>query len=642
MTIPNLRSIHDILDEKNNIVPFHEIEKALSGLAEVPTTDTQMIDVLVRGGVLTPFQAQAVREGRASELVMGSYIILDKIGAGGMGAVYKARHRLTKRIDAIKVLKKDLVGSPDSFARFMREMQANAKCTHPGVVMLLYADEGPLGYFLAMEFVDGTDLAGLVMKRGPLPLAEAVDFTAQSARALAYVHSRGLVHRDIKPANFLVDKSGTVKVADLGLVRISDGPETSDAAEQESLTQAYTIAGTLEFMAPEQAVDTKTADHRADIYSLGCTLWYLLTARNVYAAKTQMQKIMAHQKEPIPSLTQARPDAPPALDAIFRKMVEKEVSKRYQSMQDVANDLAKLNLAPVAVAAEEGGATMVMEGGIAALAAASSVAMSPETLVGGQASSTVVVVVESSDFLLKRMVKEAQALGADEVVPAKNIMQAQEALHDKPGVRLVIASNTLADGSGLDLLRQMRLEDSTRDIEFVLATSDEPVESVVQGFAKSVVISKTNIKSHLSELAGKWFSSAKVSKPVPKPVSDMTVLIADDSLFARRRLETAVRDIGFNQVTVVKDGAEAIEKIESGTFDIIISDFNMPHHTGDQVASRARQSALNRETPILMYTSETEEHILQSARKSGVDKILPKNATVEQVQEGVRHLLGMV
>jgi len=431
-----------------------------------------------------------------------------------------------------------------------------------------------------------------------------------------------------------------VKVADLGLVRISDGPETSDAAEQESLTQAYTIAGTLEFMAPEQAVDTKTADHRADIYSLGCTLWYLLTGKNVYAAKTQMQKIMAHQKEPIPSLTQARPDAPPALDAIFRKMVEKEVSKRYQSMQDVANDLAKLNLAPVAdaVAAEEGGATMVMEGGIAALAAASSVAMSPETLVGGQASSTVVVVVESSEFLLKRMVKEAQALGADEVIPAKNIMQAQEALHDKPGVRLVIASNTLADGSGLDLLRQMRLEDSTRDIEFVLATSDEPVESVVQGFAKSVVISKTNIKSHLSELAGKWFSSAKVSKPV----SDMTVLIADDSLFARRRLETAVRDMGFKQVTVVKDGAEAIEKIESGTFDIIISDFNMPHHTGDQVASRAKQSSLNRKTPILMYTSETEDHILQSARKSGVDKILPKNATVEQVQEGVRHLLGMV
>lgn len=638
MTIPNLGSIQEILH--NNIVPVHELEKAFAGTANSTSTDTQVIDVLVRGGVLTPFQAQAVREGRASELVMGNYILLDKLGAGGMGAVYKARHRRMKRVAALKVLKKELVGSPDSIMRFQREVETSARCSHPGVVGVYDADEGPLGHFLAMEFVDGTDLAGLVLKRGQLPLAEAVDYIAQSARALAYVHSRGLVHRDIKPANFLVDKSGTVKVADLGLVRVSDGPETSDAAEQESLTQAYTIAGTLEFMAPEQAVDTKTADHRADIYSLGCTLWYLLTGRNVYAAKTQMQKIMAHQKEPIPSLTQARPDAPPALDAIFRKMVEKEVSKRYQSMQDVANDLAKLNLAPVAetVAAEEGGATMVMEGGIAALAAASSLAVSPETIVGGQSASTVVVVVESSDFLLKRMVKEAQALGADEVIPAKNIMQAQEALHDKPGVRLVIASNTLADGSGLDLLRLMRLEDSTRDIEFVLATSDEPVESVVQGFAKSVVISKKNLNAHLSDLAGKLFSPGKGSKAV----SDMSVLIADDSLFARRRLETAVRDMGFKQVTVVKDGAEAIEKIESGSYDIIISDFNMPHHTGDQVASRAKQSALNRKTPILMYTSETEDHILQSARKSGVDKILPKNATAEQVQEGVRHLLGMV
>ena len=144
------------------------------------------------------------------------------------------------------------------------------------------------------------------------------------------------------------------------------------------LFRSYTIAGTLEFMAPEQAVDTKTADHRADIYSLGCTLWYLLTGKNVYAAKTQMQKIMAHQKEPIPSLTQARGDAPPALDAIFRKMVEKDVSKRYQSMQEVADDLSKLNLAPASdtVSGEEAGATMVMEGGIAALAAASSMANS--------------------------------------------------------------------------------------------------------------------------------------------------------------------------------------------------------------------------------------------------------------------------
>lgn len=637
MTIPNLGSIQEIL--QHNIVPVHELEKAFAGLTDSPSSDSQVIDLLVRSGVLTSFQAQAVREGRAAELVMGNYIVLDKLGAGGMGAVYKARDVILERLSAIKVLKQELVASPDNAARFLRESRATAKCPHPGVVAVYTAAKADLGFYLAMEFVEGTDLAGLVMKRGPLPVPEAVDYVAQAARAMAYVHSRGLVHRDIKPANFLLDKSGTVKVADLGLVRISDGAESSDGADQESLTQAYTIAGTLEFMAPEQAVDTKTADHRADIYSLGCTLWYLLTGRNVYAAKTQMQKIMAHQKEPIPSLRQVRPDAPVALDAIFRKMVEKDVSKRYQSMEEVARDLAKLNLAsvPEPVTTEEVGATMIVEGGLAALAG-STMAGSPETFMAGNASTSVVIVVESSDFLLKRMAKEAALLGADEVVTVRNIMQAQEALHDKAGVRLVIASNTLADGSGIDLLRQMRSDDSTKGIPFVLATSDDAVPSAVQGYENSVVISKKNFHApHLSELAGKWVSAGKPTKPV----SSMTVLIADDSLFARRRIEAAARDMGFEHLTVVKDGAEAIEKIEAAPFDIIISDFNMPFQTGDQVARKARQSALNSKTPILMYTSETEESILQAAHKSGVDKILPKNATTEEVQAGVRELLGL-
>ena len=132
MTIPNLGSIQEILN--NNIVPVHELEKAFAGTADAPSTDTQVIDVLARGGVLTPFQAQAVREGRASELVMGNYIILDKLGAGGMGAVYKARHRRMKRIAALKVLKKELVGSADSVLRFQREVETSARCSHPGVV----------------------------------------------------------------------------------------------------------------------------------------------------------------------------------------------------------------------------------------------------------------------------------------------------------------------------------------------------------------------------------------------------------------------------------------------------------------------------------------------------------------------------
>lgn len=632
MTIPNLSCTQEILDLK--IVPVHELEKPFSGLKEPPATNAQAVDILARAGVLTPFQAQAVREGRAQELVMGNYIVLDKLGSGGMGAVYKARDRRMKRVAALKVLKKELVGSPDTVARFNREVEATAQCTHPGVVGVFTADEGPQGHYLAMEFVDGPDLAGLVMKRGPLPVPEALDCVLQAARALAYVHSKGLVHRDIKPANFLRDGSGVVKVADLGLVRITDHAESASDPDQESLTQAYTIAGTLEFMAPEQAMDTKAADHRADIYSLGCTLWYLLTGRNVYQAKSQMQKILAHQKEPIPSLCQARPEVPPALDAIFHRMVEKDPARRYQSMNEVANDLARVSLA---FAQEQAGATLLDAGGMAALAAATPSALAlPETDPVPGKSPTVIVVVESSDFLLNRMAGEVRSLGQVEVVKAKNLMQAQEALHDHPGVRLVIASNTLPDGSGVDLLRQMRAEEPTRDIPFMLATAGDDGAAAIQPFDKTVVISKKNFHGpHLLELAGQWL-------PLPaKPAGSMSVLIADDSPFARSRLENVVRSMGFGSIKLAKDGAEALEMVESARFDLIITDFNMPHFTGDAVARKARQGARNSQTPVMMYTSETDSQSLQAAHKAGVDKILPKNATVEDVQTSIRQLVRM-
>lgn len=637
MTIPsNLGTIHDILD--NKILTAQELEKSFAGVPGPVATDEAAVEILSRDGALTPFQAQAVREGRAAELQMGNYIVLDKLGAGGMGAVYKARDRRMKRMAALKVLKKELVGSPDSVARFNREVEASAQVAHPGVIAVYYTDEGPMGHYLAMEFVEGTDLAGLVMKRGPLPIAEAVETIRQAAVAMAYVHSKGLVHRDIKPANFLIDKSGTVKVADLGLVRITEQSEISADADQESLTQAYTIAGTLEFMAPEQAMDTKSADHRADIYSLGCTLWYLLTGRNVYQAKTQMQKILAHQKEPIPSLCQARPDAPPALDAIFRKMVEKEISKRYQSMDEVASDLSKLKLsAPAAtVAAEENGATMVVQGGMAALAESAEIA-SPETLVAGQSVSTVIV-VDSSDFFLKRMASQAESLGKQfQVVKAKNIMQAREALHDHPGVCLVLASKTLADGSGVELLQEMRQEDSTRGIMFGLVTSDDDGASAVAGIDRAMAIKKNSFAADLAELAGKIQQGGGPSKPV----ADMAALIADDSHFARKRIEKALRAMGFANITVAKDGAEAVEKIEASAFDMIVTDFNMPNLTGEAVTRKVRLDTRNSKTPVLMFTSETEDHILQSAWQAGVDKILPKNATEEDVQSSVRQLLGL-
>lgn len=638
MQIPNLTIIQDLLSL--NIIGVHDLEKAFAPIdgTAAPFNPAEIADLLVKSGDLTPFQAQAAREGRAAELVMGNYIVLDKLGSGGMGAVYKARHRRMKREAALKVLKKELVSSADSVLRFQREAESSARCSHPGVVAAYDADEGPLGHFLAMEFVDGTDLAGLVTKRGPLPVAEAIDCTLQAARAMAYVHSRGLVHRDIKPANFLRDNKGVIKVADLGLVRVTECNEGTDGEESENLTQAYTIAGTLEFMAPEQAVDTKTADHRADIYSLGCTLWYLLTAKNVYSAKTQMQKILAHQNSPIPSLCEARPDAPTALDKVFRKMVAKKITERYQTMDEVVVDLEKLvpqaSKAPPAPPIDDGaGATMVVSGGISSLAAMDA---SPETYVGAATTTEpVILLVESSRFQASVIGKQLESAGMGKVAKATNAMMAQEVLEDSR-VILVVSSFHLPNGTGVDLLRSMRADAKTRNIPFLLISSAEDSgASAVAGFNLVEVLHKPFTQEQITSTAMKMVPT---SSSTVRNADTLTVLLADDSPSARRRIKNILIELGFKNIIEANDGTEAAKHLDEQTFDLICTDFQMPGLTGDLVSAHARRSPTNAKTPILMNTSETEPRTLASARNSGVDVICAKSAPTDEVQTAIRKL----
>ncbi len=178
-----------------------------------------------------------------------------------------------------------------------------------------------------MEYVEGTDLSGLVKKNGPLPAAKAVNYILQAARGLEYAHRKGIVHRDIKPANLLVDREGTLKILDMGLARISGG----DAETQAELTGTGAVMGTVDYMAPEQALSTKHADARADIYSLGCTLYFLLSGHATYGGDTLMAKLLAHREQPIPSLGSA---ASGELQAVFERMVAKKVADRYQTMSD--------------------------------------------------------------------------------------------------------------------------------------------------------------------------------------------------------------------------------------------------------------------------------------------------------------------
>ncbi len=298
---------------------------------------------LVQQKKLTPFQADQIFAGKGPSLVLGNYVILGKLGQGGMGIVYKAQHRRMDRIVALKVLSPRIAGRPELTQRFEREVQAAAKLTHPNIVKALDAELDGARRFLVMEYVDGADLLALVRRCGKLPIRWAIDFTRQAALGLDYAHHQGIVHRDIKPSNLLRDRSGTIKVLDLGLARMA----VADGAAE--LTTTGAAIGTVDYMAPEQAEDSRHADARADIYSLGITLWFLLTGRLAYEGNSAMAKLLAHSESPIPSLLDARPEVPAELERIFQKMVAKQPEQRYLSMADVAADLeCCLTLVPVA------------------------------------------------------------------------------------------------------------------------------------------------------------------------------------------------------------------------------------------------------------------------------------------------------
>lgn len=309
--------------------------------------DTQeLARTLIKLRWLTIYQAKKLVSGKADELTIGPYVILDKLGEGGMGKVYKAMQLSLGRVVALKVVRGQLLRNEIALKRFQREVRAAAKLKHPNIVTVFDADQVGDRHFLVMEYMAGIDLSRMVKERGPLPVGMACSVVRQAALGLQSAHDAGFIHRDIKPSNLLIasDNKGqftvrsAVKILDMGLARLQSDEPAGDKISTE-LTSTGTVIGTPEFMSPEQAKNSSAVDHRSDLYSLGCTFYYLLTGDSPFPNGTPLEKLLQHQMDPPRPVQLIRLELPPEVSTIVHTLLAKRPEERFQSGAALAHAL---------------------------------------------------------------------------------------------------------------------------------------------------------------------------------------------------------------------------------------------------------------------------------------------------------------
>lgn len=328
------------LVERSGLLDKSAIESCcatLNGGNPLPDSPRDLASQMIRGGHLTNFQADKLLAGRwRGFLIDGKYRLLERLGAGGMGAVYLCEHVHMGRRVALKVLPIAQAEDPASLARFYREARAVARLDHPNIVRAHDIGHEDKLHFIVLEFIDGVNLHDWVKKNGVLSVERAAHYISQAATGLQHAHQAGLVHRDIKPGNLLLDRQGVVRLLDMGLARFFDDDGGAFAKEFE---QGYSI-GTADYMAPEQTHDYRV-DIRADIYSLGGTFYFLLAGKSPFQEGTVPQKMIWHQVRQPKSIRQLRPDVPERMARIIERMLAKEADRRFQTPNEIVQALAE-------------------------------------------------------------------------------------------------------------------------------------------------------------------------------------------------------------------------------------------------------------------------------------------------------------
>lgn len=336
-TCPKCQAVLETLDDLEDSV-IRDLREGGSGARQIdPALAAQIRKAEGISRVVWGSQPDASSESAdAPPRTLGQYELLEQIGRGGMGTVWRAMHLRLKRPVAVKLLPQSRLRDSQAVARFQREMEAVGRLDHQHLVRAHDAGEVEGQHFLVMELLDGPDLAKAVRTRGPLPIPEACEAVRQAATGLQYAHEHGLIHRDVKPSNLMLTTAGQVKVLDLGLARLVD--PTGDVWA----TGTGQVLGTGDFMAPEQAEDTRNADARSDVYALGCTLYFLLAGRAPFADPrydTFVRKLLAHAQEPVPPIRSLRPGIPEPLADILERMLRKNPADRLQTAAEVEQAL---------------------------------------------------------------------------------------------------------------------------------------------------------------------------------------------------------------------------------------------------------------------------------------------------------------